>query len=99
MSNSCPGFIRSICRNSAGKTIWPLEEMVVFMKVRYRLTHAVSSALAGDGGYGLRETANATPTRLSLGPGLTDRCRWVHKPAMKRSAARRLGERLRPLLR
>src|SRR5262249_1590427 len=29
---------RSICRNSAGRTIWPLEETVVFMKVRYRLT-------------------------------------------------------------
>src|SRR5215471_18545246 len=30
-SNSCPGSIRSIWRNSAGKTIWPLEEMVVFI--------------------------------------------------------------------
>jgi hypothetical protein len=29
-SNSCPGSIRSKCRNSAGRTIWPLEEMVVF---------------------------------------------------------------------
>ena len=41
------------------------------MKVRYRLTHAVSSALAGDGGCGFPETANATSTRLSLRPGLT----------------------------
>src|SRR5271157_5287228 len=36
--DSCPGSIRSICRNSAGRTIWPLEETVVFMQVRYRLT-------------------------------------------------------------
>ena len=38
MSNSCPDSTRSICRNSAGRTIWPLEETVVFIKLRYRLT-------------------------------------------------------------
>ena len=37
-SNSCPGSTRSVRRNSAGRTIWPLEETVVFIQVRYRLT-------------------------------------------------------------
>src|SRR5205823_1932881 len=37
-SNSCPGSTRSICRNSAGSTICPFEETVVFTESRYRLT-------------------------------------------------------------
>ena len=38
-SNSCPGSIPSNRLNYDGSTIWPLEEMVVVVEVRYRLTH------------------------------------------------------------
>src|SRR5438105_3968683 len=46
ISNSCPASMRSSSRICAGSTIWPFEETVVFMQVRYRLTENPSRTLA-----------------------------------------------------
>lgn len=43
-SNSWPASIRSCSRSSAGSTIWPFEETLVFTGVRYRLTQSGSRA-------------------------------------------------------
>src|ERR1043166_1916155 len=57
-SNSCPASIPSRCRNSAGRTICPLEDTLVIMwDVRYRLTRPVSNKAAACAACGVYRTA------------------------------------------
>src|SRR5690606_15983941 len=62
--NCWPASILSCSRNSAGRTIWPFEESVVFINVRYRLTGAESNSVQFLGQVPYRFPAN-TLTSIS----------------------------------
>src|SRR5262249_20559153 len=60
MSNSWPGSIRSCCRISAGRTIWPFDDMVVFIGCK------IASYVATSRNTGLSRRQDA-PTQRPVG--------------------------------
>ena len=62
-SNACPASIRSCRRNSAGRTIWPFEETVVFISCKISSYTITSSRLLSPPRRGLRSAISFLSTR------------------------------------
>src|ERR1700733_12378 len=66
--------MQSICRKSAGRTICPLEETVVFIEVRYRLTRLRVKQIVPGSEIGLSARLELRAATASLFSGVNRVC-------------------------